>query len=327
MAKMKDVAELAGVSNAAVSRYLNGGYISEDKAARIKEAIAKTGYVRSSQARALRTGATHLIGVIVPKINSESVSRITAGVSQVLRERGYQMLLANTDNVAERELDYIDLFQNHPVDGILLVATELGEAHERAIVGARVPVVLIGQRCDWASCVFHDDLGAGRELGDKVAREHAGKIGYIGVPDFDQAAGIDRQRGFAEGLEAGGNRLDPKLVRCGSFTIDSGYRAARELLECAPDLSFIAAATDTMAAGAVRAIDEVLGPGEGVRRVSGFGDNAFLRSVTGGIPTVHYGYLTSGIEATELLLERVRPADGVSAGHVEIKLGYQVMGI
>ena len=58
--KMKDVAELAGVSSAAVSRYLNGGYISTDKAERIKQAIELTGYVRSSQARALRTGSTKL---------------------------------------------------------------------------------------------------------------------------------------------------------------------------------------------------------------------------------------------------------------------------
>ena len=82
--KMKDVAELAGVSSAAVSRYLNGGYISTDKAERIKQAIELTGYVRSSQARALRTGSTKLIGVIVPKINSESVSRITAGIGRCL---------------------------------------------------------------------------------------------------------------------------------------------------------------------------------------------------------------------------------------------------
>ena len=129
--KMKDVAELAGVSSAAVSRYLNGGYISADKAARIKQAIELTGYVRSSQARALRTGSTKLIGVIVPKINSESVSRITAGIGQVLGRRGYQMLLANTDNAADRELEYLDLFQNHPVDGIVLVATMITDEHRR----------------------------------------------------------------------------------------------------------------------------------------------------------------------------------------------------
>ena len=145
--KMKDVAELAGVSSAAVSRYLNGGYISADKAERIKQAIELTGYVRSSQARALRTGSTKLIGVIVPKINSESVSRITAGIGQVLGRRGYQMLLANTDNAADRELEYLDLFQNHPVDGIVLVATMITDEHRRAIESCRVPIVLIGQTC------------------------------------------------------------------------------------------------------------------------------------------------------------------------------------
>lgn len=146
--KMKDVAELAGVSSAAVSRYLNGGYISADKAERIKQAIELTGYVRSSQARALRTGSTKLIGVIVPKINSESVSRITAGIGQVLGRRGYQMLLANTDNVPDRELEYLDLFQNHPVDGIVLVATMITGEHRRAIESCRVPIVLIGQHVE-----------------------------------------------------------------------------------------------------------------------------------------------------------------------------------
>lgn len=168
--KMKDVAELAGVSSAAVSRYLNGGYISTDKAERIKQAIELTGYVRSSQARALRTGSTKLIGVIVPKINSESVSRITAGIGQVLGRRGYQMLLANTDNVPDRELEYLDLFQNHPVDGIVLVATMITGEHRRAIESCRVPIVLIGQHVEGAACVYHDDYEAAFELGQALAK-------------------------------------------------------------------------------------------------------------------------------------------------------------
>ena len=73
--KMKDVAELAGVSSAAVSRYLNGGYISADKAERIKQAIELTGYVRSSQARALRTGSTKLIRSEERRVGKECRSR------------------------------------------------------------------------------------------------------------------------------------------------------------------------------------------------------------------------------------------------------------
>lgn len=324
--KMKDVAELAGVSNAAVSRYLNGGYISADKAERIKRAIERTGYVRSNQARALRTGSTKLIGVIVPKINSESVSRITAGIGQVLDRRGYQMLLANTDNTPARELEYLDLFQNHPVDGIVLVATMIADEHRAALASCRVPIVLIGQNVEGAACVYHDDYEAAYELGHALAGRVDGKIAYIGVTEEDRAAGYDRRRGFEAGLLAAGVALNPDLIRQGSFTLDSGYHAARELLADVPDVSFIACATDTMAAGALRALDEVRGPGEGVHRVSGFGDNAFLRALTGGIPTVHYGYLTSGVEATSMLLDALDGVQG-EGGLRTLKLGHQLINI
>lgn len=323
---MKDVAELAGVSAAAVSRYLNGGYISADKAARIKEAIEKTGYVRSNQARALRTGCTKLIGVIVPKINSESVSRITAGIGQVLDRRGYQMLLANTDNDAARELGYIELFQNHPVDGIVLVATMIDDAHARAFSSCRVPLVLIGQRAEGVACVYHDDFEAAFELAAAIGAAHEGPVAYIGVTDEDRAAGHDRRSGFEEGLRSSGHELPDALVGTGAFTVDSGYQAARELLSLEPGIEFIACATDTMAAGAIRAIDEVRGAGEGVGRVSGFGDNAFLRSLTGGIPTVHFGYLTSGITAATKLLDAVEGVEG-AAGLSSEKLGHQIMNI
>lgn len=322
--KMKDVAELAGVSSAAVSRYLNGGYISADKAERIKQAIEQTGYVRSNQARALRTGSTRLIGVIVPKINSESVSRITAGIGQVLDRRGYQMLLANTDNVAERELEYLDLFQNHPVDGIVLVATMVTDEHRHAIASCRVPMVLIGQNVEGAACVYHDDYEAAFELGRALAGRVGGKIGYVGVTEDDRAAGYDRRRGLQAGLAAAGVELDPAMIRYGSFTLDSGYRAARELLKVYPNLDFIACATDTMAAGALRAINEVRGAGEGAHHVSGFGDNAFLRALTGGIPTVHYGYLTSGVEAASMLLDVVDGVEG-ERGMRALKLDHQLM--
>lgn len=326
MTTMRDVAELAGVSSAAVSRFLNGGYISSEKSDRIKDAIQKTGYVRSSQARALRTGCTKLIGVIVPKINSESVSRITAGIGQGLDRRGYQMLLANTDNTPARELEYLDLFQNHPVDGIVLVATMVTDEHRAALASCRVPIVLIGQNVEGAACVYHDDYEAAYELGHALAGRVDGKIAYIGVTEEDRAAGYDRRRGFGAGLLAGGVALDPNLVRRGSFTIDSGYCAARELLADVPDVSFIACATDTMAAGALRALDETLGLGEGAHRVSGFGDNAFLRALTGGIPTVHYGYLTSGVEATNMLLNTLDDEEGES-GLKTLKLGHQLMNV
>ena len=76
---IKEIAQLAGVSSAAVSRYLNGGYVSEEKKEQIRKVIEETGYQPSAQARMLRTKKASLVGVVVPKINSESISRMLDG--------------------------------------------------------------------------------------------------------------------------------------------------------------------------------------------------------------------------------------------------------
>ena len=79
----------------------------------------------------LRTKKASLVGVVVPKINSESISRITAGIESVLAERGYQMLLAGTDNTPAKEVEYLRLFENYPVDGIILVGTMFTAGHRK----------------------------------------------------------------------------------------------------------------------------------------------------------------------------------------------------
>ena len=130
---IKEIARLAGVSSAAVSRYLNGGYVSEEKKEKIREIIEKTGYRPSIQARNLRTRQTRLVGVVVPKISSETISRVTDGIGKILQEKGYQMLLATTDNNPEKELEYMELFENYPVDGVILIATILTRKHRKHI--------------------------------------------------------------------------------------------------------------------------------------------------------------------------------------------------
>ena len=93
-----EIAQRAGVSKAAVSRYLNKGYISSEKREAIRRVIEETGYIPSQQAQTLRTGKSHMIGVIVPRIDSEAVSRVVAGISRIFEEQGYRLLLANTEN-------------------------------------------------------------------------------------------------------------------------------------------------------------------------------------------------------------------------------------
>ena len=346
---IKEIAQMAGVSSAAVSRYLNGGYVSEQKKEQIRKVIEKTGYQPSTQARILRTGRAHLVGVVAPKINSESISRITAGIEQVLSARGYQMLLASTDNQPKNELTYLRIFESYPVDGIVLIGTVLTDEHRRFLKESKVPVVIVGQETEMASCIYHDDFGAGRAMGQEVAlkalKQNGGrpedcKIAYIGVTREDKAAGAAREDGFRKGLQEAGISFDDQRYRRESeFTMNGGYEAVVDLLSKETEIDIISCAPDTIAAGAIEALiaqskkavpESVQNSGARMLHileqsgicVTGFGDNQMLKAVTGGIPTVHFGYKTSGIKGAELLLEQIEEKNSVP---VHMKLGFQIV--
>lgn len=349
---IKEIARLANVSSAAVSRYLNGGYVSEEKRAQIKKVIEETGYHPSAQARTLRTKRACLIGVVVPKINSESISRITEGIGNVLSSKGYQMLLASTDNNAKKEIEYLHLFEKYPVDGIILIGTMITAEHRRFLKSAKIPVVVTGQCTKYANCIYHDDYGAGKAMGKLAASLSHGHVAYIGVTREDKAAGAAREDGFRAGLRAQGRELEEKYVRISAFRTDSGYEAAMSLLEEERDIDVISCATDTIAAGAIKALhvmgmklaadqsgkagatkkqkdtaeEQAAASAASLRArkitVTGFGDNQLLKAATGGIPTVHFGYKTSGIRSAELLLDVIERGEKIP---IEMKLGFQLI--
>ena len=98
-----EIAKLAGVSSAAVSRYFNNGHISDEKRETIRKVVEETGYRPSVQAQTLRTKKTKMIGVIVPKVASASIGRIVEGILSILNKSKYQTLLAVTQNDPKKE--------------------------------------------------------------------------------------------------------------------------------------------------------------------------------------------------------------------------------
>ena len=161
---ISEIAKLAGVSSAAVSRYFNNGYISEEKKEAIRKVVEQTGYRPSVQAQTLRTKKTKMIGVIVPKVASTSIGKIVEGILSVLNESGYQMLLAVTQNNPKKELEYLAAFNDKQVDGVIFAATILTAEHKRALKKLSVPVILVGQQYPGHCCIYHDDYHATRDL-------------------------------------------------------------------------------------------------------------------------------------------------------------------
>lgn len=319
---INEIARLAGVSRATVSRYLNNGYVSEEKKQRIRQVIAETGYHPSNSAQTLRSRKTNYIGVIIPKINSDSISRMVSGISQTLSGYGYQLLLACTNNREQEELRYLELFKENHVDGIILLGTIFSSSHKKALNGIAVPLVILGQYLKGYSCVYSDDYAAAHALAAHLAK--SGKcFGYLGVTTKDAAVGKNRRRGFTDALlETGITVPDNHFCEC-SFQMDSGYEQARHLLEAVPGIDTLVCATDTLALGALQYLKTAGFKIPADIQLAGMGDNIMTTLTDPPLTTVHFYYEEAGTEAARLLLELIESKD--SAISKDIKLGCQLL--
>ena len=316
------VAKLAGVSRATVSRYLNDGYVSDEKRRAIARVIKETGYIPSRQAKILRTGKTNLIGVIIPKINSASVSRMVAGLSSVFNESQYQMLLANTDNRENKEIDYLRVFtEKDRVDGIILVGTILTPEHERALKNLRIPLIVLGQAFDGFSCVYHDDYHAVREITSHILNRET-KPAYIGVTELDIAAGQSRHMGFLDACAEKNIEVPKKAQMESDFSVDSAYLACERLLDVYPEVDTIVCASDSIAFGAITCLREF---GRSVPedvQVTGVGDSDLSKVITPSLTTIHHHYKTSGMEAAKMLIGAMDKEDTIVR---DIRMGYELL--
>ena len=318
---INEIARLAGVSRATVSRYLNNGYVSEEKKEVIRKVIEETGYQPSAQAQTLRTKKTSLVGVILPKINSDTISREVAGISDVLTARGYQLILANTNNNLEEELKYLSLFKERQVDGVIFIATMFTRKHKQMLKDYKVPIVILGQHLEGYPCIYQDDYRAAVLVTEKLA-EKGRNFAYIGVTDRDEAVGQQRKKGFMTVLHKNKISISDDKIKEGNFTMDSGYEKACELFETDPKIDSLLCATDTMAIGAITCIKE-----KGLRipedvQVAGIGDGALGKLIDPKLTTVHFYYKTSGMEAASMLTDLIDSEKGI---HKEIKMSCELV--
>lgn len=320
-----EIAKLAGVSRATVSRYLNDGYVSNEKREKIKAVIEETGYVPSSQAQMLRTKKTKLIGVILPKISSESISKIVNGISEKLADTGYHLLLANTDNNIERELEYLNIFKNNQVDGIIFIATIMTTAHKQAMRELAVPIVIVGQEMGEYCSIYHDDYHAAKQMTEVLIDSGCYTLAHIGVTKKDVATGLSRQNGFVDAIKEKKEQI-PQLqvsaIEEGDFSMESGYTLMKKILTYNEKVDGVFCATDSIAIGAMEAIKEM-----GLRipediSVAGVGDTRMSKVVSPQLTTIKYYYDISGIEAADMLLKLI---DNELECVKNTKLGYEMV--
>ena len=194
------IAKMAGVSPATVSRYLNQGYVSEEKKERIRNVIEQTGYSPSPSAQMLRTGKNHLVGVIVPRINSEPVAEMVEGITRIMAQAGYQILLANTSNQVEKELEFLKIFRTNNVDGVIFMGTLMSKRHLTVMRSYQKPIVLLAQQEEIIPSVYFDDYQSAYLATEILLKRDCREIAYIGVTLKDRAVGRNRRIGFTDAL-------------------------------------------------------------------------------------------------------------------------------
>ena len=319
-----DIAKMAGVSRAAVSRYFNNGYISEEKQEAIRKVVEATGYRPSIQAQTLRTKKTKMIGVIVPKITSSSIGRIVEGMLSDFNRSEYRMVLAVTQNDPGKEVDYLTAFNDKQVDGVILSATVLTAAHRRALKRLSVPVVIVGQHVSGYCCVYYDDYHACYDITKLLLEKGRTKLGYMSAMWQDKAAGEERYRGFSDAVHDLGHEVFADNIVTADFTVASGYEKAGELLCKCSGLDGLVCATDAMALGAMQYFREhdIAVPEEIL--VAGHGGSDITRIAVPALITARYFYEKCGELAVRRLMELLRHEECVVK---EVKLGYEIVDL
>lgn len=324
MTTIKDIARLANVSRTTVSRVINNnGYVSEDARKRILKAVEETGYIPSAQAKSLRTKRSSVIGVILPKISTETASRVVNGINNELSEYGFQTLLANTQLNDKKEIEYIKLLQGRQVDGIILLATNISEQLLDAIRGVKIPFISLGQNLPGVTSVVYDDYNAAVDLTKLLINRDHQKIAYIGVSEKDHAVGVLRKKGFIDTMESKGYQVVDEWVQKGDFSYESGYEAMKRIFTHSKELpTAVFAATDRMAIGAMEYIKEMNLSIPDDLAVVGIGASDMSKYITPSLTTVDYFNEKAGRIVAKSLLDQLNQKN---VGNKSITLNYRLI--
>jgi LacI family transcriptional regulator len=319
---LQDVADRAGVSLTTASRVVNEGsrQVGQALADRVRTAVTELGYTADLQARAVATGRSALVGVIVHDIADPYFSSIAAGVIEVAESRQLLACMSSTPVAAaafaeKAERDYVALLRAQRARAVILIGSRSDDA--AATEALRAEIAAFTAAGGRAACVGQDLLGIdtilpeNRAGAEALARALAAQ-GHRGFAVLAGPRGLltarDRLDGFRDGLRAWSAGLDPaRVIHC-PFSRDGGYEAMSAILAAGPPLpDCVFAVTDVMAVGALARLRAAgLAVPEQIA-VAGFDDISTLRDVYPQLTTVRLPLKRMGEIAVGLVLDAGRP--------------------
>lgn len=309
---MNDVANLAGVSLATVSRVVNGsGDVRSDLAERVRDAVEVLGYRRDLMASNLRRSdrVSATIGLIIEDVANPFFSAVHRGVEDVAREHGVITFAGSSDEEPRRERELADAFGARGVDGLVIVpcSSDQGYLQRERRLGTQLVFVDRPARFIDADAVVSDNAAGARTGVEHLLAHGHSRIALLGDrPGVFTAA--ERRRGYLDALEGAGVGADPALHRLGLAESDAAEAATRELLRGDDPPTALFAAQNLITLGAIRALRE-LGLQHEIALV-GFDDVTLADMVDPGITVVRQDPYAIGQRAAELLFNRMQGHTG-----------------
>jgi DNA-binding LacI/PurR family transcriptional regulator len=312
MVRLKDIAERVGVSIMTVSKALRDEPdVSAATKTRIKLVAQQMGYVPDSTAQGLRTRTTKLFGLIISSTTNPIFARIVFALEERAHELGYDVLLAHSQNIAEREDACIRRFLSRRVDGLFISPVYRMEPEVRIyqeLAARGTPVVLLGSPapfCNGFVSVQIEEL-----VGSHAVTQHLLKLGHTRIAFLTGPTSApwahERFEGYRRALREAGADVDDRLVFQAGSTIEDGAKAALQFVNESCDATAIQAVNDLVAIGCANTLFS-----QGIRipddlSIAGFGNVLTAEHYRVPLTTVRQPKFRLGTAAVEAMLQLLR---------------------
>ena len=308
MATMEQVARLANVSTATVSRVLNHpATVSEDTRNRVLDAIKSLDYEPNFLGRFLRTTQTNLVLVLVHAIDNPFFAEIVNGIENIASVYDYNVMMANNHGSKEIGNRYIAMLKNQLIDGIILLSNEL-EAGELDSIANEYPLVQViaYNQASTACAICIDYYNASREIMENFVALNRKTIAFINTNESPIISTDDKYQAYYDCLKANNLEIVTKPpLELREFGFQTSYNLTLELLKRHPQLDAIFTCSDMIAAGAISACLDLNRRVPQDVAISGFDDIFYSRINKPSITTVSHDTFNLGLTAMSMILKRI----------------------
>ncbi|KYG91467.1 catabolite control protein A [Metasolibacillus sp. FSL H7-0170] len=254
-----DVAREANVSMATVSRVVNGNQnVKPATRKKVLEVIERLEYRPNAVARGLASKKTTTVGVIIPDISNTIYAELARGIEDIATMYSYNIILSNSDQKEDKELELLDTMLSKQVDGVVMMTDKVSSSIQQAIKASPVPIVLAGSVDEQqeAASVNIDYYEAAYEAVNILLKNGHKRISFVSGPLDYTINGIYKLAAYKQALQDANIELDEQLIIAGDSIYDDGIAAYEELTAIAVPPTAYFAGSDELAIGIIHAAQD-----------------------------------------------------------------------